>query len=233
MNKTRIKNISIFIFLLLLMHYFSYIPIYIFKIDMSKLSDTLKIVYLLSCDILYMLIVYIFFYRTINNDFKKYFKDFDKNYRTSIQYYIIGYILMVVSNIIISLFFRNATAGNEEIVRSLIDDYPLYMFFSVSIYAPFVEELVFRKSIYDIVYSFKENKYTKYIYIITSGLIFSLMHVLGVSDNLIDYIYVIPYLCLGIAFAALYHKTKNIFSTIMMHSLHNTIAILGHFKGGQ
>ena len=39
-------------------------------------------------------------------------------------------------------------AENETAVRSLIDDLPLYMAFSVMIYAPVVEELVFRKFIY-------------------------------------------------------------------------------------
>lgn len=232
MNKEPLKKISLFFILFLGMSLFSYIPLTIFNIDLTKLSDNLKIAYQLSCDIGFMLIVYMIYMPSINKDFKSYFKNFDNSLKKSLKYYIIGYFIMIISNIIISLFFKQANPANEELVRALIDKYPLYMFFSVAIYAPFIEEIIFRKCIYDIVYSFKKNKYTKYIYIISSGFIFSAMHVINVSENIIDLIYIIPYLGLGCAFAALYDKTKNIFSTITMHSIHNTIAILTYFKGG-
>ena len=133
---------------------------------------------------------------------------------------------MIISNNIISIFFSGATANNEQAVRSLIDSYPLYMFFSVSIYAPFIEELIFRKSIKDIFSSYENNNINKYIYIIYSGLIFSSLHVLGTTSSYLDYLYIIPYLALGISFASLYYKTDNIFTTITMHSIHNTIAIV-------
>ena len=230
--KAKTTNIIIFCLLFLGMSLFSYIPLELFHIDITHLSDNLKILYQFSCDIGFMIIIYLIYIKEINHDFKTYFHNFDNNFKKSLKYYIIGYIIMIVSNILISIFFTNAKAGNEEIVRSLIDKYPLYMFFSVSIYAPFVEEIIFRKCIYDIIYSFKNNKYTKYIYIISSGLLFASMHIIDVSSNPVDYLYIIPYLGLGIAFAALYQKTVNIFSTITMHSMHNTIAIVRYFKGG-
>ena len=127
---------------------------------------------------------------------------------------------------LITIFFSTATANNEETVREYINLYPLYMFFSVSIYAPFTEEMLFRKAIHDCFKPFKENNFNKYLYILLSGFIFAGLHVIGLSDKLIDYIYIIPYLSLGIAFASLYKKSNNIFSTIIMHSLHNTITIL-------
>ena len=133
---------------------------------------------------------------------------------------------MAITNNLISIFFSEATANNEQAVRSLIDLYPLYMLFSVSIYAPFIEELIFRKSIKDSILSIKDNKVTKYIYIIISGLVFSSLHVIGITSSYLDYLYIIPYLALGITFAALYYKTDNVFTTITMHSLHNTIFII-------
>ena len=232
MNRKLISNITIFVLLFLGSILFPYIPIELFHLNLNNLPDNLKILYQFSCDIGFMIIIYTIYHKNINHDFKTYFKNFDKFFSKSIKYYIIGYIIMIISNILISFFFTNATATNEEIVRSLIDKYPLYMFFSVSIYAPFVEEIIYRKCIYDIVYSTKENKYTKYIYIISSGFIFAALHVLDSTSNIADYIYIIPYLSLGIAFAALYEKTHNIFSTITMHSLHNTLAILNYFRGG-
>jgi len=114
----------------------------------------------------------------------------------------------------------------------MIDVVPLYMLFSVSLYAPFVEELIFRHSIKDIVMCHGNNKITRGIYIFLSGFIFALMHMLGQTNSLIDYIYLIPYMSLGIAFSSLYSKTDNIFSTIMMHCLHNTFTICLYFMVG-
>ena len=229
--KHKITNILIFITLLLGMSIFSYIPLELFNIDFNNLSSKLQILYTFTCDIGFMLIIYVLYHKSINKDIK----DMKINYKSyielTIKYYIIGLIIMYASNIIINLLFDKAIANNEEMVRDLINKYPLYMLFSVSIYAPFVEEIIFRKSIKDAVLSYGNNHITKYLYIITSGLIFSLLHVLG-SDNIIDYLYIIPYLSLGCIFALIYYKTDNIFNTIIIHSLHNTVAIILYLVAG-
>ena len=226
MYKKKTTPIIIFILLLLGMSIFSYLPAAIFKIDLNKLSNSMKIAYEFSCNLGFMIVIFMLYQDIIIDNLKKYLKEFKKNFKLSFSYYIVGFIIMIISNNIISIFFSEATASNEQAVRSLIDLYPLYMLFSVSIYAPFVEELIFRKSIKDIVLAFGDNKITKYLYIIISGLIFSSLHVLDTTSSFLDYLYIIPYLALGISFAALYYKTDNIFTTITMHSLHNTIAIL-------
>ena len=234
--KNKFKNIYlpilVFITLLLGMAYFQYIPAKLLKINLETISTTSKIVYSIICDALFMLFVYLLYRKTINKNFKDFFSNFKDNIETSLKYYFIGLAIMVISNLIITIFFSGASANNEEAVRTLIGKYPLYMVFSVSIYAPFIEEIIFRKSIKDMITSYKNNSLTKYLYILTSGLIFASLHVVGMADKAIDYIYIIPYLSLGIAFAALYHKTDNIFSTICIHSLHNTVAVLLLFALG-
>ena len=232
MFKKKIGPIIIFCLLLCGMAVFPYIPLTIFRFDLDSFSDKLKIIYNLLCDIGYMIIVFTLYKDSIIKDFKNYFKKFGSNFETSFKYYLVGLLLMVVSNLIIVFFFSKAQANNEEAVRSLIDKFPLYMIFSVSIYAPFIEEIIFRKSIKDVVLSFGNNKITKYLYIIISGLIFGFLHVIGISGSIWDYLFIIPYLSLGSAFAALYYKTDNIFSSIMMHSLHNTFTVVLYLMAG-
>lgn len=221
-----------FILLLFGMAYFQYIPLKLFNIDINTFSQNMKILYSFACDIGYMIILFFLYKETLINDFKKFIKNFGKNFETSFKYYFIGLIIMVVSNVIISIFFRGASANNENAVRELLNLYPLYMIFSVSIQAPFVEELIFRKSIKDATTSYKDNKFTKYLYILISGLIFSSLHVIGMVTSNLDYLYIIPYLALGISFAALYYKTDNIFSSMTMHALHNTLAVVLLFMAG-
>lgn len=228
----KILNILMFFLLLAGMAYFPYIPMKLFNFDINSFNDTMKIIYNFICDIGFILIIFLIYKNTIIKNFKEYFKKFGQNFETSFKYYLVGLIIMIISNLIITFVFTKASANNEETVRSLIDNYPLYMIFSVSIYAPFIEEIIFRKSIKDSIMSFGNNKFTKYLYIAISGLIFSSLHVVGITTSNWDYIYIIPYLSLGCAFAALYYKTDNIFSTITMHAMHNTITVILYLVAG-
>lgn len=232
MFKKKILPIIIFVSLLLGMAYFPYIPMKIFNIQYDNFSMTMKILYTFFCDIGYMFVLFFLYKNKIIKDFKEYFKKFSSNFELSFKYYFLGVIIMIISNLIITIFFSDAIAGNEEAVRSLIDQVPLYMLFSVSIYAPFIEELIFRHSIKDCVMGYGNNKITKGIYIFISGFIFAALHILGQATSMLDYLYIIPYLSLGIAFSALYSKTNNIFSSISMHMLHNTLTVILYFVAG-
>ncbi len=228
----KIKPLLIFILLLLGMSYFPYIPMKIFNLDYNNFTQSMKIIYMVVCDIGFMIIMYMLYRDTLKDNFKKYFKNFGESFEKSFKYYFIGLIGMIVTNYLIYFLFKGASANNEETIREMIKLYPAYMVFSVSIYAPFVEELIFRKSIKDMILVFGDNKITKYIYIITSGLIFSSLHVLGMVTSNLDYLYIIPYLSLGLAFSSLYYKTDNIFSSISMHMLHNTATVILYFVIG-
>lgn len=228
----KINKIIIFIVLLLLMALFPYIPIMFFKLDYDKFNYTTKILYNFTCDIGFMIIIFFLYNKELIQNFKEYFKNFKANFEESFKYYFIGLAIMIISNILIVLLVKEANANNENTVRELISKAPLYMIFSVSIYAPFIEEIIFRKSIKDAILTFKDNKNIKYLYILASGLIFGLMHIIGSATSIYDYIYIIPYAALGVSFAALYYKKDNIFYTITIHSMHNTLAIILYFIGG-
>lgn len=232
MFKNKILPIITFILLILGMSLFPNIPIILFNIKYTTFSLTMKAIYMTFCDIGYMLIIFLLYKNKIINDFKNYFKKFSSNFEYSFKYYFIGLLIMLASNIIITLVFPDAIAGNEESVREMINNVPLYMIFSVSIYAPFVEEMIFRHSIKDCFKNYKDNKITKYIYILTSGFLFAGAHILGKTTSPLDYIYIIPYLALSISFSSLYKKTDNIFSSISMHCLHNTFTIILYFIAG-
>ena len=126
---------------------------------------------------------------------------------------------MIISNYLIVIFTNSTISQNEQAVRDLIDKAPLFMIFESLIYAPITEEIIFRKSIKDIINN-------KYIYIIISGTLFGLMHIIGAINNYQELLYIIPYSAVGIMFAITYEKTKNIFSTITIHSFHNGLTLI-------
>ena len=210
--------------LMVLVLMYSSIPILIFRIDFYSLSPIMQIIYYLVCDLVFMLIIFLIYRKTFIHDLNEYFKNFKNNFEVSFKYWFVGFIIMAASNLLIAIFFTGANAGNEENVRSMISDAPIYMLFAVSIYAPFVEEMVFRKG-------FREIFKSKYVYIIMSGFVFGSLHVLSSITSLYDLLYLIPYSALGIAFASLYYKTNNICSSMIMHSIHNTAAALIYILG--
>ena len=222
MNKTNL-NILKSICLILLLITYQYIPIIIFigfGFSYTKLNSIYKIVYLFITSLLFMILLYYIYRNDIKKDIKYFKKNLFKILKISIKWWLIGLFIMILSNIIISYINSGNLPENEKSVREMLNKYPIYMLFQISIYAPFTEEIIFRKSIKDI---FKNP----YIYIIISGLVFGGMHVISSSfSNPSNLLFIIPYGALGSIFAYLYHKTDNIFASMSVHCIHNTITFL-------
>ena len=216
--KEKIINILKCIFLFILFFTISAIPILIFRIDINKFSDLDTVIYSLSCSLLFLSIIMLCYRKTLVKDFKPYFKNFGKNFENSFKYYLVGVGVMIFSNLIITLLFQGDLSTNETTVRSYINASPLLMAIDISFYAPLAEELLFRKSVRDVVKN-------KWLYIFISGFIFGGMHVIG-TEGLIGLLYLIPYCSLGFTFAYIYAKTDNIYSSIMLHFMHNTLTLI-------
>ena len=222
--KNKLLNILKSIGIILLMLTFTNMFFSILNIDPTNITEKKYIFYLTLSNITLLGIYFLIYRKTIIKDFKNYIKDLENNFTTGIKYWLIGFIIMVVSNLIITFILNKGLAGNEEEVRAYIDSFPLFMIFNTVIYAPLTEELTFRKSIKDAI----NNKWT---YVLISGLIFGGLHIISYITSWTDLIYLIPYSSLGIAFALLYHKTDNIFSTITMHAMHNLLAVIVYLLG--
>ena len=145
------------------------------------------------------------------------FKDNGKKYiKDNFKYYIIGLVIMMVSNIIISSFIGIAT--NEAGNRDNILGSPITSIINVILVATIIEELMVRVPLKD---KIKPN----FIYYLLSGLIFGGLHLI-VATNIYELFYIIPYGTLGFVFAYIYQKTDNVCSCIFFHMLHNTLAII-------
>lgn len=189
-------------------------------IDILELSVNLKMFCLILIDLSFMVIMYLIYHKKINEDLKDYKNNFKEYFCFGAKYWVTGIFLMVLSNIVISIIYTSQSS-NEEIVQSILDSYPIYMIFSASISAPFVEELMYRKSIRDIF----DNKYNV-LYIITSGVVFGFVHTLANVSNVMELLYIVPYGLMGGIFAYIYTKTDNILVPMSFHFIHNTLTII-------
>ena len=183
------------------------------KLDIKNLTILQKSIYLILCETFVIILIGIINKNKLKKDFKEIKEKYEEYYTKYLKIYAVALIIMIISNIFIN-HLTNAIPGNEETIRETLNKAPIYMFFSAVIFAPFTEEMVFRQSIKNIITN-------KKAFIITSGLVFGGLHVIGNINTLYDLLYIIPYSIPGIAFAYMLEKTNNIFVSMGIHFLHN------------
>ena len=217
--KIKIKEIIKFILIYLL--YSDIIIIILTKlgVNIKVLPNNLKIAIMFLINLSLMIMLFIFYSKSIKENLKDLKLNFKSYIKDNFKYYVIGLLIMIISNIIIS-FFIEGNSTNETLIREYINIMPIYMIFSSCIYAPFTEEMVFRKSL-------RNCFNNKVLYILLSGLIFGSMHLLSAS-NLVELVFLIPYSSLGCVFAYMYYKTNNIFVPMTFHMVHNTIIVINY-----
>lgn len=208
------------VLLYLIASLFSYEIINMIGINYNNLSYLGKSICIVCYELILTLII-IYIYR---KDFIPNFKDFIKNnityFKKYIKYWFLLLILMISSNIIVTMFTQTQVSTNQETIVQSLKQFPIYTFIVTVIIAPFLEELVFRLSFRKIFAK------TDILFIIFSGLIFGSMHVIGNITHISDLLFIIPYSIPGFIFAFIYSKSKNICVPISIHFIHNGIMMM-------
>ena len=154
---------------------------------------------------------------------KKDYPDFNKNYKKylkiGIKYWFTGLIFMMLSNILINVYITNNIAANEASNRSTLESYPIYAILAISLIGPLAEELTFRCN-------FKDLFHHRSTFVLFTSLIFASAHVLTSLTSITDLIYLIPYMSLSLALGFAFYDTDNIYTTITIHTMHNTLATI-------
>ncbi len=213
--KELLKGILIFI-LFYFSSLFQLIPITLFNIKRTTSNSIILSTFSNICLLIILIIIY---RRELIKEFKLFKKNLLENLDTGIKYWLIGLLVMMISNIIITYILGLNQAQNEQAVQKMINKMPIMMLITAGFIAPITEEITFRKT-------FKNMFLNKYLFIILSGLVFGSMHVITSYSNPLELLYIIPYGSLGMTFAAMYYKTDTIYTSISMHMLHNTILTL-------
>ena len=217
--KKYLKNCSIGI--LVILSYFllpTLIKYVIAYLANGSLSEEVSVILSIIIEVLTLAVILLLFNKRIKENYIDLKKNHKKYFSKYFKFYLIGLAIMYISNAILIFVFNGGLAGNEESIRSILLVHPIYVYISAVLIAPSVEELVFRGAIKNIIPN-------SILYILCSGLIFGVMHLVGNITSIIDLLYIIPYSSLGIAFAYIYSKTDNIFVTMMLHTMHNGILI--------
>ena len=209
--KDKEKNIAFFILISFFFLFFEIIyPI--LGYNYNSFSPRTKLLLMLLKYIVFIVIFVIKYRKYLKDKWKDFWINKKKYSSIAFKWWGLGFLLMIVINRILDTIIGGVGA-NEEAVQSLLEAEPVIALAATTLFAPFVEEMIYRKSLQD---CFKNNT----LYIIISSLIFGLIHVIG-SSNPLDYLFIISYGLFGACFAKILVETDNIYSTIMVHMFHN------------
>lgn len=187
-------------------------------LEVETLSTTFKTIYLIVFETIEMLLIIALFWKVLKENIEDLKKNHEKYFKKYFPYWLIILMIMAASNLLIMLLTEKEMSGNEEAVRELLVKSPIYMYFSGVIFAPIVEELLFRRGIRNII---KPNT----LFILVSGFVFGGLHIVTGYTGVMDLLYLIPYCAPGIIFAYILTKTDNVLVTMSIHFMHNGILI--------
>ncbi|MBE6155954.1 MAG: CPBP family intramembrane metalloprotease [Firmicutes bacterium] len=191
--------------------------VYFFLPDLISLLPWGVIIKSVILDIILIIVCLGVFFKELQNGTKVLIKSFKKYFNFIFNKQILAFgVYFLISAIVVIIKNGQSTSVNQQLAESL----PLlYILPSALIYAPFVEELVFRCALRKLIKN-------DYLFIAISGIIFGIIHTLY-EETFFDLILLsLPYAVLGSFFAYLYVKTNNITTSMIGHFLHNAFASL-------
>lgn len=134
------------------------------------------------------------------------------------------YFISAFGSIFASFLSNSDNSANQLEILEAFNRAPVLTLFLVTIYAPIVEEIVFRGALFRHLRS-KLNFITCSL---ISGFSFGIIHVMTslLEGNFADFWYIIVYMGLGVLFSKVYEDNKSIYATIILHFINNFISIL-------
>lgn len=192
----------------------------IFGINYNNLNTISRAIYLITYEVILTLTIIYIYRKDFIPNLKIFIKDIKKYLSKYIKYWFILLGLMVLSNIIVTMFTTTEISNNQAGIVEILKHLPIYTFIVTVLIAPFLEELVFRLSFRKIF------AHSNILFIFFSGLLFGSMHVLGTCENLIDLLFIIPYSIPGFIFAYTLKESDNICVPISLHLIHNGVMML-------
>lgn len=154
-----------------------------------------------------------------NKSIKRDLKTFKDNFGTYLKFILPRIGIMYLIYIAVSLFTMVITSSVSSANQQNLESLPSWYVIPLAIiYAPIVEETIFRGLIHKIIKN-------KTVFIIVSAICFGLLHTISSEVTLMNVIFkALPYSVLGAFLAYIYAKTENISTNMFGHFLINLIA---------
>lgn len=135
------------------------------------------------------------------------------------------YMISAFTSSLVTLITGMDQSANQQSVILAFFQNPLLIGFTTLVYAPIVEEVVFRGALFRGLRSYT-NFWTAGL---ISALAFGSIHIIDslFLGNFIDLWYLLTYGSLGFIFCFIYEKTHSIYGSMALHFLNNFLGIIG------
>lgn len=224
-----ISGIVVFLFfrgLLLLLEYEPFTEILLEIVSREFLNK--------YCNLLFYRIFFIMFCCIYRSKLIEALKDFIKNHE---EYFkscgiiaLITIILMVLLGVALSKIDFQPGGSNEQAIEESLRRYGFLSIVWICFIGPFVEEIVYRGIIYEILRGNKKNVGRILCAMCITAIIFGVIHCNLQTLIQKDYIHLLAYtpqMVMGLLLTILYEKTDNIFCPYVVHMMINMIASSG------
>ena len=216
-KKIIIKSILLVIIYLFINFFFGDI----LSIFVKNASSTFNLFLNILTDVFLFILTIILFYHELSTGFKLLFK----NFSSYVPYIFKNFGFLLLANIgcslIIMLFTHEISTSQNQIALNNLPFW--YLLPAASIYAPIVEEVVFRGCLRKLI---KNDK----LFLTISALSFGFLHTVGQEATIINTIlYALPYIAMGFVLAYTYKKSGNITTNISLHFLNNFLSCMISF----
>ena len=202
--------------LLVIIFYFAWpIIIKVFK-DILHIGDSNDLLFGIICNVVLAAVLIAIYHK----DLKKYAINFSKNKWKMIKTILIYFLFTLVAIALTNMFVLNILdidhiAENDSALFESFKSYPLLIGFMTIIYYPVVEEIVFEKTLKDVIK-------TKWLFIVISSIFFWYYNIAYISG--INYLTIVSSICYfvgGFLRALAYYKTDNLYVPICIKTLYN------------
>ena len=210
MNSKLIKTLLIFIGYFFLTN--------VLGIILKFIGINNNIITMFISDLIYALIVINVYKSDLQREFNEY-----KKQKSKFKNILIWVLILFGINILFSLILKtiilqlNNLDNNSESIIQLFELSTIYTFFKTLLYAPIVEELIFKKSIRDIINN-------NVAFVLISSSIYTIMNFIYTS-NIPEYIWfdIIQYFTFSSILSIAYIKNKNIIPVMIIKFIYNLI----------
>lgn len=147
-----------------------------------------------------------------------------QTFQVSLTLFPIMYLTSIAISILISVVSGQATSGNQTSLNELLGAYPIFTLALTVLFAPIVEELVFRGAFY----RYFRAKGMYWFPMFVSAAAFSLIHIwVALRVGQFSELWFFPlYAVLGIFLSLAYEKTGSIYGSILLHFTYNAVGML-------
>lgn len=218
-------KLMVIIFLFFNINWIFSVLLSLINIDIDTLNKSVIIIVDLVMQFTFVVFIFLMYKNSIIKDFKDYKNNFKKCFNICLKFFWIFFLIKIGSSIISYaiggiLNINVDVSENQNLINEMTSKAPIIMLFSASFIAPFIEESTFRLGLKKIISNSK-------VFIITSGLIFGLIHIFPTQlDISLALLQSITYVAMGFALAYFYEKYKNIWFPITIHMLNNLISVI-------